>query len=235
MDRGECTCPNPKAQKRDCPLNIRSRGKRFFPSFKHGNKVAIHVQKFPGKHLVCRIAQVTNNRYTLCCKRGTLLQKFGERDLQHLPADEKHDIPLDKWCQGEVVSVKSLCSEDLMSCSCNIDVPDYQYVNDDKDESSTQASDRREIETPIYSLSSADISTTNAPTGWLNDKVITASQNLLLQHFPNIEGLQPPTLRGFKVQRSEFVQVLNVHNRHWYVVSSTGCTKGQVKVKFKTQ
>ena len=74
MDRGECTCPNPKAHKRDCPLSIRSRGKRLFPSFKPGNKVAIHVQKFPGKHLVCRIAQVTNKRYTLCCKRGTLFQ-----------------------------------------------------------------------------------------------------------------------------------------------------------------
>ena len=233
MDRGECTCPNPKAHKRDCPLSIRSRGKRLFPSFKPGNKVAIHVQKFPGKHLVCRIAQVTNKRYTLCCKRGTLFQRFGESDLQHLSTDEKHDIPLDKWRQGEVVSVKALCCEDLMSCSCNIDVPDYQYVKDDREEPSTQASDGREIETPIYSLSSADISTIDTPTGWLNDKVITASQNLLLQHFPSIEGLQPPTLqqvRGFRVQRSEFVQVLNVHNRHWYVVSSIGCVPGQVKV-----
>jgi hypothetical protein len=33
-----------------------------------------------------------------------------------------------------------------------------------------------------------------SPSGWLNDSIISAAQKLMLQHFPLMSGLQPPTL-----------------------------------------
>ena len=49
-----------------------------------------------------------------------------------------------------------------------------------------------------------------SPIGWLTDKVITAAQMLLLQHFPNMLGLQPPTLQevvGFQVDCEHDLQL----------------------------
>lgn len=56
---------------------------------------------------------------------------------------------------------------------------------------------------------------------------------LLLQHFPNMLGLQPPPLQevlGFQVHSWEFVQIINVRNNHWCVVSTVGCENGAVNV-----
>ena len=53
----------------------------------------------------------------------------------------------------------------------------------------------------------------------------------MLQPFPLMFGLQPPTLQqawGFNVHRGDFVQILHVHNSHWSVVSSIGCEDGVV-------
>lgn len=138
---------------------------------------------------------------------------------------------LDNWRQSEVVSTRALQEEDMVSCSCAIDTPDYLYVEDDDSEEDpdTQQGDNT-IQTSIYCLSSTDINKIDRPTGWLNDIVITASQHLLYQHFPHIEGLQPPTLqaiRGFNVNKGEFVQILNVSNMHWCVVSTVGCSRGK--------
>ena len=48
-------------------------------------------------------------------------------------------------------------------------------------------------------------------TGWLNDKIIDASQKLLAQHFPLTSGLEPPTLEqinGFRAHTDNFIQTL---------------------------
>ena len=85
----------------------------------------------------------------------------------------------------------------------------------------------------LYSLSHSDRRTVSSPTGWLTDSVITAAQALLLQHFPTMSGLQPPTLQqvnAFQVHSGEFVQIVNVRNNHWCVVSSVGCEEGVVNV-----
>ena len=70
-----------------------------------------------------------------------------------------------------------------------------------------------------------------SPTGWLTDKIITTAQMLMLQHFPNMAGLQPPLeVFSVDVQSGEFVQIINVRNNHWCVVSTVGCEKGVVNV-----
>ena len=56
---------------------------------------------------------------------------------------------------------------------------------------------------------------------------------LLLQFFPNMAGLQPPTLQNvfaFQVHSGEFVQIIHVRNNHWCLVSTAGCQSGVVCV-----
>ena len=54
---------------------------------------------------------------------------------------------------------------------------------------------------------------------------------LLTQHFPDTDGLELPTLEQvFQLHSGEFVQLLNVPNSHWIVVSNLGCDKDVVNV-----
>ena len=85
----------------------------------------------------------------------------------------------------------------------------------------------------LYALTYDDQKVVVSPTGWLTDKVIAAAQMLLLQHYPNMLGLQPPTLQevlGFQVHSREFVQIIHVKNNHWCVVSTVGCENEAVNV-----
>ncbi len=237
IERDVCTCPksrpNPRAHQRDCPKSYRNRGKRLFHTFKHGDKVAIHVARLSGKHLICRITYAANKRYTLYSKRGILSESFGGSELHQLGEYDGHDIPLDNWRQSEVVSISAIREEDMVRCSCIVNTPEYVYVEDSEEEDSDSQEGDDGITTNIYSLKSNDINNIDNPIGWLDDTVITASQCLLYQHFPHIEGLQPPTImetRRFKVHKGEFVQILNVSNLHWCVVSNIGCSLGQVNV-----
>lgn len=89
------------------------------------------------------------------------------------------------------------------------------------------------IRNSLYTLSNKDRETIQKPNGWLSDSVVSAGQSLLKQHFPNIAGLQPPVLqqrRVFNVHSNDFVQIINVENIHWCVVSNVGCQKGIVNV-----
>ena len=85
----------------------------------------------------------------------------------------------------------------------------------------------------LYSLTHQDRKIIASHSGWLTDKVITAAQMLMLQYFPDMSGLQPPTLQevcAFQVHTGEFVQIVNIRNKHWCVVSSVGCASGVVNV-----
>ena len=64
------------------------------------------------------------------------------------------------------------------------------------------------VHNAIYSLTNDDKELILSPPGWLNDSIISAAQKLMLQHFPLMSGLQPPTLQhawGFNVHRGDFV------------------------------
>ena len=78
-----------------------------------------------------------------------------------------------------------------------------------------------------YTLNCCDqkivLSRRGSQRGWLSDKIISAGQMILLQFFPNMAGLQPPTLQkvfAFTVHSGEFVQIIHVRNNHWCVVST---------------
>ena len=66
------------------------------------------------------------------------------------------------------------------------------------------------------------------PSGWLSDSVIAAAQLLILQQFPHMSGLQSPVLQQtFKVHS---VQIVNIRNNHWCIMSTVGCDEGVVNV-----
>lgn len=225
----ECTCPNPKAHKRDCKLNFRNVGRKLFPSFKLGDSVVIHYPKMDQKHLDCRIAQVSGQKYTLFCQQGTLKRRFALGELE--PAEKCHEFSLNEWRQAPIIDTRQLTKENLSDCCCQRAQPHYVVVEEHKeDERGQQAA---EITTPLYTLSKSDMDTVRTPTGWLNDNVISASQQILAQQFPRVEGLEPPAIQqipAFTIHTGEFVQVINIDNLHWCVVSTVGCLSGDVKV-----
>lgn len=64
-----------------------------------------------------------------------------------------------------------------------------------------------------------------SPTGWLNDALINAAQNLLAKQFPNLCGFQNSLLNvtmGFTVQSGEFLQIINTGHQHWVTISTIG-------------
>ena len=68
---------------------------------------------------------------------------------------------------------------------------------------------------------------------WLDDAIIAASQNLLKNQHPAVGSLQPPVLASnlaMEPQIGEFVQVLNLRENHWIVVSTIGCQPGCINV-----
>ena len=79
------------------------------------------------------------------------------------------------------------------------------------------------METPLYSLSDKDRAVLLSPTGWLNDNLIVAAQNILRKQ-SSVPGFQDTCLgqsMSFEIQRGEFIQVLHDGHGHWLVVS--GC------------
>ena len=68
---------------------------------------------------------------------------------------------------------------------------------------------------------------------WITDSIINAGQSLLEKDYPHVGGLQPTFLARkfqFSVQRSEFVQILNVYGSHWLTISNIGCPTGTINV-----
>ena len=66
-------------------------------------------------------------------------------------------------------------------------------------------------------------------THWLTDSEIHAGQMLLKTHFPFVDGLRDPAIKGSLVEpaNSEFVQIINTGS-HWVCVTSF--VKGVVRL-----
>ena len=225
-----CTCGSLKAHRIDCPMNTRNiYGKRLFETFKPGDEVAIHLPRMEGKHIACRIVRVNNGLYTLYCKRGTLSERFTTSQLRHCSHEDA--ISLDKWRLSDTLSLRELEEKDAVNCCCRLAEvvqPEYVKVSSDDDDDGPDET----IHNHLYTLSHNDMDTM-LPRQWLNDSVVNAGQKLLLQNFPHVQGLQPPTLQqvsGFQVHKGEFVQIVFINNDHWCVVSNIGCDRGEVNV-----
>ena len=89
------------------------------------------------------------------------------------------------------------------------------------------------VNNSAYALDHHDKEVVLSQRGRLTDKIICVAQMILLQYFPNMASLQPPTLQkvfAFQVHSGEFVQIIHVSNNHWALVSTVGCQSGFVRV-----
>ena len=156
---------------------------------------------------------------------------YGQEDLT--PLTSTHPISLDGWRLSPKVSLSRALSEpaNLERCKCVIVKPTTVDLSSDSD---SQSVDSMWVNGVLYKLTGADKTSVVNPNGWLNDSVISAAQMLMLQYFPNMRGLQPPTLaktHSFDTHQTEsFVQIIHVRRNHWCVVSNVGCDQGVVNV-----
>ena len=194
-----CACDR-RAHKADCPLNSKNRytKRELFPrvtpdqgkTLQLGEYCALHRACMANKHLICRVTQVFKKHYRLYCTSGILSENFSSSDMTTCP--KKDDIPLDKWRQSCLISVRDIPNKDLDECLCvlQLNTTGYIYVGDDNEPDLEQPDVW--VPNPLYTLTNEDHETIRQPTGWLGDSVIAA---MLLQEYPNIAGFEPPPLQ----------------------------------------
>ena len=252
-----CTCgADSRAHKRSCPLSSRKRyavlaastgaavgepvvsNSKPLPKTRKiqlhvGDYVCVHsIQGVAKLHVVCRIVECMHERFRLYCTKGLLNTSFLRSEVT--PIASKTPIPLDSWRKAPSISLRSVASDPAVADQCNCDIPPCS-------ESVVIGAASEAEEMPlelwvgncIYRLTHEDRELVITPTGWLTDKIIMAAQLLILQHFPTMAGLQPPSLQKvltFEVHSGEFVQIINIANNHWCVVSTVGCSIGVVNM-----
>ena len=97
-----------------------------------------------------------------------------------------------------------------------IDVDDYQV---------SMQPQHPKLWLQVLGLDNGGGKTSQSPTGWLNDNVINAAQQLLHKANPAMPGLQDVALGltlSFQVEPQEFVQVLPDGHAHCSTVSNIG-------------
>ena len=206
-----------------------------FPSFVPGTCVCLHNSKLIKQHIPCRIVRVVGERYQLCCKKGILDMPYPGQEL--MTSNNDPPIPLDKWRQSSRVSLRHVISDPscLESCTCNFSgtsLPTCTIVLSDDSDDAPKRNDVW-LQNLLYTLTISEQEIILSPIGWLNDSIISAAQMLMLQQFPHMTGLEPPTLAqtmAFQVHRGDFVQILNIRNCHWCTISNIGCEEGVVNV-----
>ena len=254
-----CTCgAGGRAHKRDCPLSSRNRmsGRTLFPApsepkaqaaprkletenvsivkpdMNVGDYVCIHSRSIQGFHIVCRIVGEFAGRYQLYCTKGVLNTSFSCTEL--ISVTECSPLPLTEWRKAPKITLRSATNDTTLHEHCNCIVPETSesIVLSSASEKENEAPERW-VSNGAYTLDYREQEIVLSRRGWLTDEIIGAAQMILLQFFPNMAGLQPPTLQkvlGFLVHSGEFVQIIHVRNSHWCVVSTVGCQSGVVRV-----
>ena len=202
------------------------------PEMKVGDYVCIHSRSMGDFHVPCRIVGEFAGRYQLYCSKGVLNTSFSCTEV--IPVTGCSPIPLDEWRKAPKISLRSVTNDSALHERCNCCVPgtSESIVLSSASEEENEAPEMW-VSNGAYTLSCRDRDVVFSPKGWLTDKIICAAQMLLLQFFPNMAGLQPPTLQkvfAFQVHSGEFVQIIHVRNNHWCVVSTVGCQSGVVRV-----
>ena len=183
-------------------------------------------------HVRCRIVGRFAGRYQLYCSKGVLNTSFSCTEL--IPVSGCSPIPLDEWRKAPRISLRSVTNDSALHERCNCCVPQTSesIVLSSASEEENEAPEMW-VSNDAYNLSCRDRDVVLSRREWLTDKIICAAQMILLQLFPNMAGLQHPTLQkvfAFQVHSGEFVQIIHVRNSHWCVLSTVGCQEGVVHV-----
>jgi hypothetical protein len=202
-----------------------------FPKFEVGDYVCVHSKAIDKQHIVCRIVSECSGRYSLYCLAGVVNRSFCANEL--IPVEHFKHIPLNEWRQAPKVPLSDAVALGLATeCTCTLPECSENVVVVSSSEDKQQKN-KMWVTSPIYSLSFDARELILSPDEWLTDEIITAAQELMHQHFPNMKGFQPPPLQkvyGFDVHREEFVQIIHVKGNHWCVVSTVGCEPGIVNL-----
>ena len=246
-----------KAHTRDCPLNPRNkhtgppklgdkknkpsgqRGKKTRqPLFRPGDYVSVHKRHLQRKHILCRVVEClersANHLYRVCCLDGVISEMLPETSLTEATSCKKR-IPLENWRTAARITIKTsqTNSQNAEQCHCKRHQAAEEALDLTQKSTGKVEASKVWIKNALYVLHESDREIIETSTGWLNDKIIDASQKLLAQHFPLTSGLEPPTLEqinGFRAHTDNFIQTLNIGNNHWIVVSTVGCPQGTVNV-----
>ena len=161
---------------------------------KVGDHVCVHKRNMGSCHLPCRIIGEFGGRYQLYCSKGVLNTSFCGTEL--IPLASCSPIPLENWRLSPKISLRSVVSDPALveCCDCQVPVCSDGIVISLGSEEVNEAADVW-VDNGAYRLTHRDQEVVLSQTGWLTDEIICAAQMLLLQFFPNMEGLQPPTLQ----------------------------------------
>ena len=144
--------------------------------------------------------------------QGCLTTSFSDSELS-VPLNECRSIPLEGWKQTPRVSLQSVARDLAVTEPCNCCLPNSTALTITLSSSEDENIEGEVwVRNVLYSLTHKNQETILSPSGWLTDKVITAAQILIPQHFPNMLGLQPPPLQevsAFHVHSGEFVQIMS--------------------------
>ena len=168
-------------------------------------------------------------RFQLYCSKGVLNTSFSSNELT--PVTGCFTMPLNEWRNAPRITVRSV-TNDLPCMKSVIAVLPWLLRALLSSASEEEEAPELWVKTCICS-DHHDQEVVLSQRGWLTDKIICAAQMILLQFFPNMAGLQPPTLQkvfALQVHFGEFLQIVHVRNNHWAVVSTVGCQSGVVRV-----
>ena len=165
-------------------------------------------------------------QYQLYCSAGILSTTFPSKEV--IPWTNSHSIPLNNWHQAPRVKLHSIADNAAFTKDCDCDL--FQPSECITISSASEDEDRGWVSNELYSLTQQDRDVVASPAGWLTDNIVTVAQLLILQHFPNMSGLQLHEVCAFEVHTGEFLQIINISNNHWCVVSTVGCEDGVVNV-----
>ncbi len=238
-----CTCGAlNKAHSRTCPMNSRvcyvTERQHSKPLYEVEDYVYFHSKQLKNKHIPCQVVEClvkpVANLYRLCCASGIISELHHEKDLNKSSAS--HSICVQEWRTRPRVSTRTATRTNpcnLQECTCKRLAIERNVIDlaDCKASQSKQKPNPVWVKKTLYTLRESDRQLVTSE--WLDDNIIRASQLILAQQFPDIGGLEPPTLeqnKAFQSHAGDFVQVLNVRNSHWVLVSNLGCERNVVFV-----
>ena len=202
-------------------------------NFVVGDYVCVHSNSLDKHHIPCRVVHSLGNLYRVCCQKGIIKCTFSRSELTSL--DKDVNIPLHNWRVANKVSLSEVVADPICveACSCTLSncVTEITDLTQKCDPAMT--TNDNWLCNSLYTLCFRNKDEVLLPSGWLSDSVIAAAQLLILQQFPHMSGLQTPVLQqslAFQVHSGEFVQIVNIRNNHWCVISTVGCDEGVVNV-----
>ena len=186
----------------------------------------VHKRHLQRKHILCRVVEClersANHLYRVCCLDEEMLP---ETSLTEATSCKKR-IPLENWRTAARITIKTSqtnsqnveqYSQNVEQCHCKWHQAAEEALDLTQKSTGKVEASKVWIKNALYVLHESDREIIETSTGWLNDKIIDASQKLLAQHFPLTSGLEPPTLEqinGFQAHTDNFIQTLNIGNNH---------------------